>query len=679
MPIPLLRSKLLHRPRTPGEWIVAGVLVYLLGCGGVAAWWTGRHAAAIHRLTRGVGDTVFYGADGRPWFRMDEQRNDVSLEDIAPDLQHAVVAVEDHRFLSHAGIDPIAAGRALWHDVRRGNRGEGGSTLTQQLARTLFLSNVKTFGRKAKEATLAALIEVQLSKRQILEFYLNRIYLSGGVYGVEPMSQKLFGKHARNLTLAESALIAGLIRAPSALSPWSNLDGAIRRSHTVLARMREEGFISPAAEAAARQASLKIKPYSSALESRGGYARDFIRQAFRDQFGGDHPPDWKVYTTFVPELQEAADQAVSAGLARIGGRDLQGALAAIEPSTGNVVALVGGRDFRLSPYNRATRSGRQPGSAFKPFLLAAALEHGMSPVSVVSGLMSLGAGGPDEWAPRNAHDERRESMTLRAALIESNNRAAVAIQQRVGVTPVIQLASAIGLRDQPDVPSLALGTGLVTPLELTAAYAAFPNGGLSVRPRALLRVVDGLGHEVFASAPETSRVLPETVAFQMVSMLQDVVDRGTGAAARGLGVRFPVGGKTGTTDDFHDAWFVGFSTALVSGVWVGYDHPRPIGHDAYGAQVALPIWSEFMRRSADRYPPRVFDPPPGLTAVELCAVSHLRPVDGCPKYVEYLKSGDDVPSRLCDVHQGAIFQRVRATAGGIVASFGKKLKKWFGR
>jgi 1A family penicillin-binding protein len=659
--------------------MAAAAVASIAVVGLIATGWVARYAVAVHRLTRGVGDTVFYSADGRPWFRMDEQRNDVLLHDIAPTLQLAVIAVEDHRFLLHRGIDPIAAGRAAWKDLRHWNKAEGGSTLTQQLARTLFLSNTKTYGRKAKEAAIALLLEGRLSKREILELYLNRIYVSAGVYGVQPMSQKLFGKPARDLTLAESALIAGLIRAPGALSPWSNLDGAIRRSHTVLARMREEQFITPEAEAAARKASLKIRPYASSLDSRGGYAKDYLRQAFREEFGGDHPPGWAVHTTFVAELQQAADQAVASGLARIGGRDLQAALVAIEPATGNVVAMVGGRNFRMSPYNRATRSERQPGSAFKPLLFAAALEHGMSPASVVSNLMALEPSGPEEWMPRNAHGERQDAMTLRAALLESNNRAAVALQQRVGTKRVLQLARNLGLPEQPNVPSLALGTGLATPLQLTLAYAAFSNGGVSVRPRSLIRVDNELGQEMFASAPRVSRVLPATVAFQMTSMLQDVVERGTGVGARNLGVRFPVGGKTGTTDDFHDAWFVGFSSSLVVGVWVGYDRPRSIGREAYGARVALPIWSEFMRRAAARYVPRAFAPPAGIRGEELCAISYERPVNGCPKYTEYFKDGDETPGRLCTLHKASVGQQIRRTTEGIFSGLGKKLKKIFGR
>ena len=640
--------------------------------------WTMRHGWAVYKLQRGVGDTWFYSADGRPWFRMDEQRRDVDLSAIAPDLQHAVVAVEDHRFYRHFGIDPVGTARAVYRDARGGGRMEGGSTLTQQLARTLFLSNKKTLGRKAQEAVLALLLEQELTKQQILELYLNRVYLSGGVYGVETMSRNLFGRSASDVTLPEAALIAGLIRAPSALSPWSNLDGAIERSHVVLQRMREEGYITPAQEDAARKARMRIRPYPGATEAQWGYAKEFLRQQFRDRFGGDHPPDWQVRTTFVPELQEAAERTVSSWTRRFGNRNLQIALVAVDPTSGDILAMVGGRDFRESQFNRAWRSRRQPGSAFKPFLYAVALSHGFSPVSVLTGLDSIKPQGPDEWAPRNAGGENVDQLTLRAALLESNNRAATLLQEKVGTGPVLRLASDVGLHDLPDVPSLSLGTGLVTPLELTAAYSVFPNGGLSVQPRGITKVLDADGAVAYSDPVHGQRVISEQVAFQMVSMLQDVVERGTGSPARSAyGIRFPVGGKTGTTDDFKDAWFVGFSTSIVTGVWVGLDQPATIGREAYGARYALPVWADFMKAASRRRPPAPFEEPEGLDEVQLCSVSYLKPVQECPVYTEYFKQGDDIPTRLCPIHQGTVKQQIRRAVQGFFSSLGKKLKGIF--
>ena len=638
--------------------------------------WFAKQSVAVYRLTRGIGDTWFHTADGRRWFRLDEQRHDVSIKQISPDLQHAFVAVEDHRFYRHPGVDPIALGRAVFRNIRAPGTVQGGSTLTQQLARTLFLSNRKSYSRKAREAVLAFLIEAQLSKQQVLELYLNRIFLGAGIYGVEAMSQRVFGKPASALSLAESALIAGLARAPAALSPWSNLDEARARSHVVLARMRDEKFITDEQYRAALQAPLRVRPYRSDSNSRHGYAKAYLRQRFRDEFGGDHPPDWRVQTTFIAAFQDAAEAAVEQGLRSTGKPSLQAALVAIDPATGNILALVGGRDYERSAFNRASRSRRQPGSAFKPFVFAAALERGMSPVTTLTGLNQIAPQGPDEWTPKNAHDDAPDEMTLRAALLESNNRAATLLQQRIGTGRVVRVASDAGLDDLPEVPSLALGTGLVTPLAITAAFSVFPNGGLSVRPRDIARVRDADGGTAYQQRVETKRVLAPEAAFQMVSMLRDAIDRGTGAPARRL-IRFPAGGKTGTTNEFKDAGCVGFSSAVVAGVWVGFDQPQPIGAGAYGARYALPIWADFMQRAARIRPPAEFERPGGLEEETLCMISYRKPVDGCPVYTEFFKHGDDIPDRLCTIHRGSIRQRLTRTIQGWLSEAGRRVRGIF--
>jgi 1A family penicillin-binding protein len=654
--------------------LIAAAFVLLIIGSALVVLWTMKHTVAIHRLKRGVGDTMFLSADGRPWFRMDERRRDVPIADIAPELRDAVLAIEDHRFHRHFGLDPIGISRAAVRNAMRTTT-EGGSTITQQLARTMFLSNRRTWGRKVQEAGLAILLELQLSKEQIFELYLNRIYLSGGMYGVEATAQALFGKPARSVTLAEAALIAGLIKAPSALSPWGNLDEARERSFVVLARMRELKYITADEEAAARRARLRIQPYPRAEQARHGYAKDYLRQLFRDRFGGDHPPDWKVHTTFVPDLQDAAERAVSQGVRRWG-RDVEAALVAIDPHTGDVLAMVGGRDYAGSPYNRAVRSHRQPGSAFKPFVYAAALERGWSPVSVLEGLSAIQPLGPEEWQPRNA-SYSPDAVTLRQALFESNNRAASALQRRIGSRPVLALARSVGLEEQPDVPSLALGAGVVTPLDLTAAYAPFANGGEAVRPRAMTRVIDAGGGVVLRGAVERERVISEETAFQMFSMLQDVVDRGTGAGARAQGVRFVAAGKTGTTNDYKDAWFVGFSSSLVVGVWVGLDTPATIAPSGSGARVALPIWSDFMRRAARYRPARAISPPASLRGVPLCRESFLQPMRQCPRYTEYFKPGDDVPRSPCPIHTGTVEERVERAVDGFLKGLGKRLRGIF--
>jgi len=653
----------------------AGILLVALA---VSGYWTVRHGWAIYRLNRGVGGTTFYDAEGHPWFRLDEQRQDVHFDQIATFFKDAVIAVEDHRFYLHPGIDPIGLTRAVVHNVRADERAEGGSTITQQLARTLFLSNRRTYGRKIKEAALSLMLELFLTKREILELYMNRVYLGGGVYGVETMARRTFNKPASELSLAEAAMLAGVIRAPASYSPWTHPDLARQRSFVVLKRMREEGKISREQELAARAERVQIRPAADRASSRYGYAKDFLRQQFRDLVGTDNPPDWKVETSFVPEVQDAAEAAVRNGLRRLALPGLQAALVAIDPATGNLVAMVGGSDFRVTPFNRATRSHRQPGSAFKPFVFAAALERGLSPVSTLTGLQQVAVQAPEGvWIPRDDRAKTHDSMTLREALLESSNAAAVLLQQQVGTRPVLQLASDLGVKDQPEVPSLALGSGLVTPLDLTAAYAVFPAMGYRARPRGVISVQDEDGDEVEHVHVERVQVLSEQVAFQMVSMLQDVTRRGTAAGLRSQGLSMEVGGKTGTTSESHDAWFVGFSSAVVAAVWVGFDDPQTIRNDASGSRIAMPIWADFMRRTARRLPAKPFARPPRMRAETMCMVSYHRALDGCPSYVEYFKPGDEIPTQLCELHSGSLRQRAERALQGVFGVIGDRIRGIF--
>lgn len=652
--------------------IVAGITVLV---------WTTRYGLAIHRLNRGVGDTLFLSADGKPWFRLDEHRRDVPIAKIAPILRHAVVAVEDHRFHKHAGVDPLAVGRAVYRNLRAGRMVEGGSTITQQLARSLFLTNRRTWGRKAKEAVLAVMLEQQLTKAQILELYLNRAYLGSGRYGVEAMSQAVFDKPASRVTLAEAALLAGLLKAPSALSPWSNFEAARRRSLVVLSRLEQEGYVTARAASLARAARLRLAPPPGSVEPRAGYPKEFLRAAFRKEFGNEAPPDWRVHTTFLPALQDAAERAVNDGLRRLGRSHLQAALVALDPKTGDLLALVGGRDVNRFPFNRASQALRQPGSAFKPLVYAAALERGMSPLTVLDGLRRVAfqdEAGEEEWSP-GGDGQRDDSMTFRQALLESNNAAAVLVQQRAGTGSVRRLADRLGVENQPDVPSLALGTGLTSPLALAAAYAAFPNGGFAVKPRAIVRVLDDDRELAFSQAVSRKRALSEETAFQMVSILRDVVARGTGSPARQWALGPSIGGKTGTTNDFKDAWFVGFSPGVVAAVWVGFDQPAKISDRGYGARVALPIWANFMKVAVRLRPAKAPAPPPTLVSVELCQVSYFRPVDHCPTYVEYLRESDSRPNRLCGLHEGTLKEELKRAVQGLLDKLRRRVFKWLER
>jgi 1A family penicillin-binding protein len=660
-----------------GRWLFIAVAATLVVSVVLSGYWTVRHGWAIYKLNRGVGDTVFYDADDKPWFRLDEQRQDVPFDRISTSFKDAIIAVEDHRFYLHPGIDPIGLSRAVMHNLR-GDARQGGSTITQQLARTLFLSNTRTYGRKAKEAVLSVMLELFLSKREILQLYMNRIYLGGGIYGVETMSRRTFGKPAADLTLGEAALLAGVIRAPASYSPWNQFEHARARSFIVLRRMREEGKITTAQEQAARRERLRVRPASSPANGRHRYAKEFLRQQFRDIVGNDNPPDWRVRTSFVPAIQDAAEAAVRDGLRRLGVPGLQAALVAMEPHTGNLLAIVGGSDFQTTPFNRATRGRRQPGSAFKPFVYAIALESGLSPVSTISGLQQVAVQAPEGvWIPRDDRAKTHDTMTLREALLESSNAAAVLLQQRVGARPVIQLARDLGVANQPDVPSLALGSGLVTPLELTAAYAVFPGMGYRVKPRGLISVEDADGNDVEYVHMEREQVLSEQVAFQMVSMLKDVTRRGTAASLQRQGLPAELAGKTGTTNDSHDAWFVGFSSSIVAGVWIGFDDPHTIRRDASGSRIALPIWADFMRRATKRYAAEPFAVPPRLRSEVMCSVSYHRALDGCPGYVEYFKPGDTVPTQLCELHPGSLRQRAERALRGILGAIGEELRGIF--
>jgi len=277
------------------------------------------------------------------------------------------------------------------------------------------------------------------------------------------------------------------------------------------------------------------------------------------------------------------------------------------------------------------------------------------------------------WIPREGRESDTDQLTLRAALLESNNAAAVLLLQRIGTRPVLQLARDLGVENQPDVPSLALGTGLVSPLELTTAYAVFPNQGYRVRPRAILKVVNAAGQTVHDTHIEREPILAEDVAFQMVTMLQDVTQRGTGASVRQMGVRGAIGGKTGSTNDYRDAWFVGFNASVVAGVWAGFDQPHKIRENGSGARVALPIWGEFMRRTAQSLPARPFVPPPGLRGEEICLISYKRPLDGCPTYVEYFKDGDIVPAQLCPIHEGSFKQEAQRAVRDLFGALGRRI------
>jgi penicillin-binding protein 1A len=487
----------------------------------------------------------------------------VRLRDLPPHLPAAVIAIEDRRFREHLGIDPIGIARAAWVNWTTGRLAQGGSTLTQQLAKNLFLTPERSFRRKAQEAVLALWLEWKFTKDELLEIYLNRVYLGAGAYGVDAAARLFFGVPAQRLTLWQSAVLAGLPKAPSRLNPRSSPDAAAGRAVEVLEAMAETGFLTrQQATLAVEHIRMPPRPSRDA-----GWFADWVMDDLADRFPGN--ADLVLRTTLDLRIQQVVEQRLEALLAGPGARAraTQGAVVVMEAATGNVRAMAGGRDYRGSQFNRAVQARRQPGSAFKPFVFLGALERGASPSDLVAdGPLTLGG-----WSPGNGEWRTRGEITLEEALVHSINTSAVRVLQRAGgPREAAAVARRFGLVGPfPNDATLALGTGEVTLLDLTAAFAAFANGGLLPAPRGLASARAD-GQAVPIAPPAATRATSPEHAAAIRRMLEAVVARGTGRAAQPPG-GMVVGGKTGTTQDFRDAWFVGFSGSLVIGVWLGND------------------------------------------------------------------------------------------------------------
>jgi penicillin-binding protein 1A len=513
------------------------------------------------------------GGTGRPF---------VPLEQISPWLIKAVIATEDRRFFMHPGVDPVGVARALWANLRAGDTVEGASTISQQLAKNLYLSSERTLRRKLEEALLAFWLEVRLSKEEILTLYLNRVYLGAGTYGVEAAAQRYFAKSARDLTLAESALIAGLLKAPSRYAPTSDLQLARSRATTVLSLMAEQHLIDEDALIAARARPAKLAPERVQL---AGWFVDWVLESL-DQELGKPRRDRVVRTTLDPTLQRAAEAAVARLLPD--GLRPEAAIVVLD-TTGAVRAMVGGRDYRAGPFNRAVAARRQPGSAFKPLVYLAALEQGRRPTSTV-------LDGPVRvrgWQPTNHDGRYHGQVSLTQALALSMNSAAVRLGQELGTARIVATARRLGVTSPlPEVASLPLGTGEVGLLELTAAYLPFASGGVRRRVWAVVSAEESGAGVLYRHQASEARVIDADVARQMDLMLRAVVTEGTGRAAALPDRR--VAGKTGTSQDSRDAWFVGYAGELITGVWVGNDDGTPM-HGISGGNLPARLWSEVMR------------------------------------------------------------------------------------
>ena len=677
-----------QRSTRPRRW--SGLAPYVLVGGLVWGLWfaaeVGRQLPAsdeIGALGSMANATVIYDAFDQPAFTLfRERRLSVPLDDISPHLTGAVLAVEDRRFYDHPGFDLVRIGGAVVADVRAGRLAQGGSTITQQLARVSLLSRERTFRRKVAEVITAVRIERAYAKDRILEFYLNKVYLGDGFYGVEAASQGYFGKPAAELTLAEAALLAGLIRAPSTYSPADHPDEALARREVALTAMLDAGVADSEEVARAREEPLRLRNGLEAPPEFGGYFEAEVRRRLVDRFGADtvYGEGLRVYTTLVPELQRAAEDATVAGLRRIeslprfphaqneADSRLQAALIALDPRTGAVRAVVGGRRFAESAFNRATQARRQPGSAFKPFLYAAALDNGLTPATWLADLDRPMPTVQGDWLP---HDEADGSaMTLRTALRLSSNRAAVRLLELTGIDRTVDYADRFGLGPQPPVPSVALGSGTVTLESLTAAYAAFANQGVVPQPMYIRRVERTNGTTVFshdnAQASSGRTAVGPATAFVVASLLRDVIDAGTGIRVRREGFLAPAGGKTGTTNEYKDAWFVGFTPELAAGVWIGFDQPQTIIPNGYASDLAAPPWAQFMKTALADRPTGWLEQPADVVAVEVCALSGALVRDGCrrtesheleairagrPTHLEYFVKGTE-PVERCPIHEG---------------------------
>ena len=549
-----------------------------------------------------------------------EKRTPIAIDQIPPHLKAALIAVEDRQFYTHSGIDLKGILRALIKDILARKYVEGASTITQQLAKTLFLTQEKTISRKIKEAILAIQLERRYTKDELLSLYLNQIYFGSGAYGVESAAQLFFGKPASQLDLAQCALMAGLPKAPSRYSPLINPDLAEKRRNLVLSIMRNQDLITNAQHRLASGEPV-LSVSRSAPFGSAPYFVQYIKPLLEAAVGPSllYKGGLTVHTTLSHRLQQTAEQALEKGLDRLQQRKTsndetqaspQGALVAIDIRTGGILAMVGGRDFSESAFNRAVHAKRQPGSAFKPIVYALAIARGFTQASLVLDAPVVFKSGSrnGDWQPENFSKRYQGEMTLRRALTHSKNIPAVRLVERMGPSAVVQFAHKLGIDSRlfPNL-SIALGATNTTLLELTAAHAVFPNGGNHIEPYAISEVLDRDKALIWRTKPVVRPVINEAQAAVMVDMLQGVVREGTARQAQQLSM--PVAGKTGTTDDFKDALFVGFSPVVAAGVWVGMDDYSSLGEMETGARAALPIWIDFMETTHFKSTPLYFGIP----------------------------------------------------------------------
>ncbi|NJD55506.1 MAG: PBP1A family penicillin-binding protein [Nitrospirae bacterium] len=592
--------------RSVSRKIIAGLAILgaLAGIAGGFLFWTLSDLPRLNAIEEYIPmeSSKIYSSDGQLLAEFYyERRTFVPHYEIPRHVKQAIIAIEDARFYSHPGIDFIGIFRALAQDIRAGGLKQGGSTITQQLAKMLFLKPEKSIRRKIREAALSLQIEKHYTKDEILGLYLNQAYFGSRAYGIEAASQTYFGKTTRALSIGEAALLASLPKAPSHYSPFRNFNKARERRSLVLQQMLDQGFISEEQYGQAMKEPIPATPHQRTYEAP--YFVEILRQQLEQKYGNElYTAGYKIHATIDLKLQKAAEQALTNGIRVIEKRrksGVQAALVAIDPRTGYIKAMVGGFDFWKNQFNRATQALRQPGSAFKPFVYVTALREGMTPEDVISDSpISFKGGKPGQiWSPKNYDGKYNGMVTLKTALARSLNAATVRLASRIGIKNVILTAQETGIRSQlqPYLP-LALGASAVTLLEMTHAYAVFATGKKAeLIPYERLENRDKIIVE--ENLPKQADILDEKTVAELKKMLGAVVKEGTAVRAKEL--NRPVFGKTGTTNDYTDAWFMGFDDDLVVGVWVGRDDHTPIGNKETGAMAALPIWIDFMKQAKE--------------------------------------------------------------------------------
>ena len=565
-----------------------------------------------------------------------ERRYMVKLPAVAPVFIKAIIAAEDAQFFEHKGINYESILRAALINLLSGEIKQGGSTITQQITKSLLLTPEKSYARKIKEAILARRIETSLTKNDILTLYINQIYFGQGAYGVEAAARSYFGKSAAALTLAEAALLAGLPKAPSYYAPLRYLERARQRQSYVLERMLEQRYITAAEKQAAEKEPLGFKQLENINATRSPYFTEYIRQAVEKKYGAQalYEDGLRIETTLSIAMEQAAQEAIRYGLeeyekrhkkASLDKKRVEAALVCMDPYSGYIRAMIGGRDFSNTQFNRAVQAQRQPGSAFKPVIYAAALDKGYTPASIiVDAPIAFKMGKNKLWEPQNYDEKYLGPITLRKALTLSRNVVTIKILQDIGINYAVKYARQFGI----DTPlnkdlTLALGTPNLTLLQMVQAYAVFCAHGVRVEPLAITRILDRDGTLVEENSPQLYQALNPQTAYLMTSLLQSVVEEGTGKKVSAL--NRPCAGKTGTTNDFRDAWFIGFTPQLVTGAWVGYDDNASLGKRETGGVVAAPIWLNFMQQVVKDIPVKLFEVPEGVVFAKINPATGFAP------------------------------------------------------